>query len=103
MTLKLKTFFNTYRYDLAALTFFCVLLIIYSWPLLTNLNHVLIGADNDVFINPWADWWTAKALRDPQYQLWYTDYLFYPQGANLIYHSFSHLNTAVSLLLQSFM
>jgi hypothetical protein len=103
MTLKPKAFFNIYRYDLIALAFFCVLLVIYSWPLLTNLNNVLIGADNDVFINPWADWWTAKALREPQYQLWHTDYLFYPQGADLIYHSFSHLNTAVSLLLQSFM
>ncbi|MCA9937864.1 MAG: hypothetical protein KC418_04440 [Anaerolineales bacterium] len=61
---------------------------------------VLVGFDNDVYINPWADWWTEKALTDPDLSLWHTDYLFYPRGADLTYHSFSHLNTAVSLLLR---
>ncbi len=102
MSLKLKTIFNPYRQSLLALIFFGTLIVIDSWPLLTKLNQVLIGADNDVFINPWADWWTGKVLRDPQLTLWHTEYLFYPQGASLIYHSFSHFNTAVSLLLQSF-
>ena len=103
MTLKLKTFFNSHRHTLLAFTLFGALVIIDSWSLLTHLSEVLIGIDNDVFINPWADWWTAKALRDPQLTLWHTNYLFYPQGASLIYHSFSHLNTTISLLLQTFL
>ncbi len=61
---------------------------------------VLVGLDNDVYINPWADWWTEKSLTDPDLSLWRTDYLFYPEGADLTYHSYSHLNTAVSLLLR---
>ncbi|MEE8391308.1 MAG: hypothetical protein V3S14_11015, partial [Anaerolineae bacterium] len=31
--------------------------------------------------------------------LYHTDYMFYPQGTSLVFHSFSHLNTAISLLL----
>jgi hypothetical protein len=62
-----------------------------------DLDGVIIGDDADVYINPWADWWSLKAWREPDISLWQTDYLFYPQGANLTFHSFSHLNTLVSL------
>ncbi len=55
-----------------------------------------------MFINPWADWWTAKAITNADLSLWHTDYIFYPTGANLVYHSFSHLNTLVSLGLRPF-
>lgn len=79
---------------------FTILAMIVGWQVLTQLDSVIIGNDNDIFINPWADWWTQKALADPSLSLWRTDWLFYPSGANLTYHSFSHLNTAVSLLLQ---
>jgi uncharacterized membrane protein len=32
--------------------------------------------------------------------LYYTDYLFYPQGVSLVFHSFSHVNTALALALE---
>ncbi|MFW5942923.1 MAG: hypothetical protein ACOCXI_14070 [Chloroflexota bacterium] len=79
---------------------FLLLTTIAAWPILADLDGVLVGQDSDVFINPWADWWSAKALADPDLGLWHSDYLFYPNGADLHYHSFSHFNTAVSLLLQ---
>ncbi len=80
---------------------FLLLTVIAGWSVLTRLDTVIIGDDNDVYINPWADWWTVKALQEPDIQFWYTDFLFYPQGVNLNYHSFSHLNTLVSLFLRS--
>ena len=63
-------------------------------------ESMLVGLDNDVYINLWADWWTEKALTASDLSLWRTGYLFYPDGADLTYHSYSHLNTAVSLLLR---
>jgi len=81
------------------LIFFVLLTIIVAWSLLENLNGAVIGFDIDALINPWADWWTWRALTEPNQSLWYTDMLFYPYGANLVFHSFSHLNTAVALAL----
>ena len=98
-----KPFYQRIALTLFPLLFFTLLLIIDAWPVLSQIDQFLVGSDIDTYINPWADWWTAKALRDPQITLWHTNYLFYPEGASLIYHSFSHLNTAVSLLLQSFL
>lgn len=94
------SFRQSNAYQLLIFSLFVLFAIIAGWPILSDLDGVIIGRDNDVFINPWADWWTRKALTDPALTLWRTDYMFYPVGANLSYHSFSHLNTAVSLLLR---
>ena len=79
------------------LLLFVLLTVIAAWNIVTDLNGVIIGQDNDVYINPWADWWTLKAITDPDISLWRSELMYYPIGADLIYHSFSHLNTAVSL------
>ena len=84
------------------LLLFVLLTLIAGWNIVTNIDTVIIGQDNDVFINPWADWWTYQAITDPDISLWRSDDMYYPIGADLIYHSFSHLNTAVSLGLRPF-
>lgn len=96
----MKQWLKSHRDDIALILVFFLLTVVISWPVLIRLNEVLIGDDNDVMINPWADWWTQKAWQDPDISLYETDYMFYPHGANLVYHSFSHLNTLVSLGLQ---
>ena len=96
----IRSWLAKYKQDYLALLFFLILTIVAAWVVVSNLNSVIIGRDNDVFINPWADWWTQHVLSNPDVSLWETDYLFYPQGANLTFHSFSHLNTFVSLLLR---
>lgn len=85
---------------LAPLLFFVLLTVLFAWPVVSQLDNVIIGDDQDVFINPWADWWTLQALTDPQVSLWHTDHLFYPRGINLHFHSFSHLTSIVSLALR---
>jgi hypothetical protein len=52
----------------------------------------LAGRSNDVYINPWANWWTEKAIREG-HSLYFTNCMFYPYGVSLTLHSFSHLNT----------
>lgn len=100
--MKIKVeFFQKYHHFFAFLLFI-ILTVIAGWVVLTQLDSVIIGDDNDVFINPWADWWSLKAWMDNGVSLWSTEYMYYPTGASLIYHSFSHLNTLVSLALRPF-
>jgi hypothetical protein len=82
------------------LGFFVSLTLVITYPLPLRMNQVLAGADIDDFINPWVDWWTHHVLTTPGESLYYTDYLFYPDGVSLVFHSFSHVNTAISLMLQ---
>jgi len=105
MPIKITTFYNPHPYlvHILALSFFVIATAIAGRPVLSNLDSVIIGNDPDIYINPWADWWTLRAWQDPEIDLWYSDYIFYPQGANLTFHSFSHLNTLVSLMLRPFL
>jgi len=99
---KVRTFWQRYE-AIVVFLFFVGLTAVAAWNVLAHLNTAIIGFDNDVYINPWADWWTLKAITEPQTTLWHTDLLYFPIGADLTYHSFSHLNTAVSLLLRPFL
>jgi hypothetical protein len=86
------------RHDAAVFGLYGLLTVILTLPLVLNLNTTLIGQSSDVYHNPWADWWTKKALTEGL-DFYYTDYMFYPQGASLVFHSFSHSNTFIILLL----
>jgi len=79
---------------------FTGLTLVITYPLPLHIGHVLAGGDIDTYLNPWADWWTHHVLTTPGESLYYTDYLFYPDGVSLVFHSFSHVNTAISLALQ---
>ncbi len=84
--------------DVAVLGIYCVLTIAMTWPLPAQMPTHLAGDDVDVLINPWADWWTKKVLTE-NLDFYRTDHMFYPQGTSLVFHSFSHVNTVISLLL----
>jgi hypothetical protein len=88
------------RVHLGIAGLFVLLTLVITYPLPLRLDRVLIGGDIDAYINPWVDWWTHHVLCTPGQSLYHTDYLFYPDGVSLTFHSFSHANTALSLLLQ---
>lgn len=81
-----------------ALVLYALLTLVLARPLVTNLNTVLAGQSSYVYTNPWAGWWTRKALTE-NLHFCYTDYRYYPQGVSTVFHSFSHVNTVLSLLL----
>ncbi|MBN1889215.1 MAG: hypothetical protein JW850_14575 [Thermoflexales bacterium] len=70
-----------------------------TWPTVLYLNSHFIGQNIDVWINQWATWWTEKAIFEGQ-SLYYTHFMFYPHGVSLAFHSFSHVNTALALLMR---
>jgi hypothetical protein len=83
--------------NLVALVLFVCLTIIVSWPLPARFGTLIAGQDSDVPINFWANWWTEQALGSDTISLWETAALFFPVGADLTFHSFSHLNSLAAL------
>jgi hypothetical protein len=77
---------------------FGLLTVAMTWPVTWRLDQVLIGDDYDVYINMWANWWTREAM-EKGLDVYHTDYILFPRGANLIFFSFSHVNAALWLLL----
>ena len=82
-----------------ALIGYLLLTIGLTWPMVTRLNSHFIGNNIDVWLNTWATWWTEYALKNGL-DLFHTDMIYYGKGTSLVFHSFSHVNTALELLLQ---
>ena len=87
------------KVDLAILAAYILIGVIFTLPLPFTMDRCLAGDDIDVWLNPWANWWTQKALSE-RLPFYYTEYLFHPQGTSLVYHSFSHTNTALWWILR---
>lgn len=83
--------------SLSMLIIYAALTVVMTWPLAARLSSCLAGASSDAYINPWANWWTLKALGEGL-DFYHTDYLFYPQQVSLVFHSFSHANTLLWFL-----
>ncbi len=70
-----------------------------TWPVLLRLESHFAGQDVDVWLNPWATWWTERALVEGR-SLYHTDVMFYPQGVSLAFHSFFPVVSALALLIK---
>ena len=88
-----------WRSSLIALGLYGVATLAATWPLVVKLSSHLAGDHIDVWINPWANWWIRKVLSEGL-ELYHTEYLFWPRGATLHFHSFSHFNSLLALLLE---
>jgi 6-pyruvoyl-tetrahydropterin synthase related domain len=72
-----------------------------TYPLLFQLQAGLVSHSTDVWILAWDNWWIQHALSTGQ-NIFYTNFLFFPQGVSLASHSFSFTHTLISALLQVF-
>jgi len=62
----------------------------------------LAGQSNDVYSNPWNNWWTEKTMREG-HNFYFSPYIYHPYGVSLTLNSFSHLNTLLWFLLRPLM
>ncbi|MBN1813297.1 MAG: hypothetical protein JXA14_15785 [Anaerolineae bacterium] len=88
-------------WDLLALGGYALIALAYAWPLVRSFGMALAGDGYDRYVFLWANWWVTHAISQgkPLYQ---TAMIFYPQGANLHFLSFSWLNTFVWWVLRPF-
>jgi hypothetical protein len=70
-----------------------------TYPAIINLSNQVLGNSRDTWIFWWNNWWVKRALTAGG-NVYYTKHLFFPQGVELTYHSFSWLNTALWLILE---
>jgi hypothetical protein len=82
------------RWDLLALVGYALVALAYAWPLVRSFGSALAGDGFDRYVFLWTNWWVTHALGQGK-SLYQTTMIFYPQGANLHFLSFSWLNTFV--------
>jgi len=80
------------RRDLLVLLFFTTLTLLMTWPLITKINAVYAGNNEDLWTFQWDNWWTRYALQHGDDML-FTPVQFYPVGVSLAAHSLSFYNS----------
>ena len=64
---------------------------------LFNLTTGVVGGDIDGYINVWDNWWLKTALFDLHRNPFFTDYLYYPTGISLYFHTFNPINALLNM------
>jgi len=81
---------------------FLVLTLLYTWPGITRFDTHAIGDRFDTFQNVWNIWWIKTALCDFHQNPYHTDYLFHPNGFNLVFQTLNPFNGLIALPLWPF-
>jgi len=71
-----------------------------TWPLATRAGQAIPGDSFDGWQNYWNLWWVKKALLETFQNPFHTDYLFYPTGVDLYFHTLNIFNGLISLPVQ---
>jgi hypothetical protein len=81
--------------------FFLAWAVLFTFPLVTRLGDaVTLARGGDAWLHLWDLWWVDRALVDLHQNPYITNYLLYPTGLNLYYHSLDLFNALLSIPLQ---
>ena len=81
----------------------CTLLsFVFLHPLIFKMtSHVPTGdGSRDAFQFLWNFWWTEQALFNGELDIYFTNFLFFPDGTSLLFHTLSIGNGVVSIPMQ---
>lgn len=70
---------------------------IYGRTTLLHLGDGVIGGNGDGFENLWNNWWVKTSLLDLHRSPYFTDYIYYPTGVSLRYHTLNPFDGLVTL------
>lgn len=76
---------------------FLLLTVAMTWPLVIEFTSSLPAGSGDVRQNYWNFWWWKKSLLDLHQHPYWTQYLFFPTGVNLIFYTHSVFNMLLAL------
>ena len=102
-TLTFQNFWLKGRAILTGPAFFAflgslLLAAIYGRVAVFNLGYGVVGGDLDGYENLWNDSWIRTAIFDlHRNPLFFTDYLYYPTGISLRFHTLNPLNGIFAL------
>lgn len=80
-----------------ALALYFVLTLAMTFPLVLNFKGSVPAGSVDLWQNYWNFWWWRKCIFDLHQSPYFTQYLFHPTGASMVFYTHSVLNMLASL------
>jgi len=88
-------------HHIIALVGYLVLTLIMTFPLVTEFSTAIPGDGFDGWQNYWNLWWVKKALLDLGTNPFFCDYVYYPTGASLYFHTLNIFNGLLTVPVQA--
>jgi len=88
-----KLFQNSFT----VLILYSLLTILLTFPWITDFTTHKLGDDIDGSMLVWNIWWVKTALTSSAHSLLFSDYIFYPVGSSLAFHTLTILNGIFAL------
>jgi hypothetical protein len=92
---------SQYTHHIIALVSYLVLTLIMTFPLITKFTTAIPGDGFDGWQNYWNLWWVKKALLDLGANPFFCDYVYYPTGASLYFHTLNIFNGLLTIPVQA--
>jgi hypothetical protein len=92
---------KAFREHLSVLAAYALLTILLTYPIVFRLSSHLLGDGGDTNVFVWNLWWIKKALTELHTNPFWTDYVFYPEGVSLVFHSLVPFNGLLGIPLQA--
>ncbi|MDH4136260.1 MAG: hypothetical protein OEW09_06020 [Anaerolineae bacterium] len=92
---------SQYTHHIIALVGYLVLTLIMTFPLVTKFTTAIPGDGFDGWQNYWNLWWVKKALLDLGANPFFCDYVYYPTGASLYFHTLNIFNGLLTVPVQA--
>lgn len=86
----------------AVFIYFFILSCVWTYPIIFRLNNRVLGF-HDAFQNIWNLWWVKTALIDLHTSPFYTNYIHWPKGVSLLFHTLTLTNSVIAIPLQYFL
>ncbi len=78
------------------------LTLLMTYPVIADFSSQYAGSRDDLWVHQWTFWWIKRALANGQ-NPFFTDMLYFPNGASLTSHNIAWFNIALWLPLQTFL
>lgn len=88
---------NFLKSCLIVLCIYVLLTIVLTYPWITKFTTYKLGDDIDGSMLIWNIWWIKKAFSSLGCSLLFSDYIFYPIGTSLVFHTLTLLNGIIAL------
>lgn len=80
-----------------AAVLYLALTLVMTFPLVLHFASAVPHGAVDLWQNYWNFWWWEKSLLDLHQHPYWTEYLFHPSGASMVFYTHSTVNMLVSL------
>ncbi|HUY70089.1 MAG TPA: hypothetical protein VMV00_00790 [Candidatus Baltobacteraceae bacterium] len=98
---KKENIIKKYKIPILATAVYLLIALVMFYPITSHITSVTPGTGGDSYINLWSIWWVNYATFNLHTSIYFSNFIFWPFGVNLVYWTQTPLQALLTLPLQA--